>query len=332
MGPINKLKVALNQGNDGPVLVTCADGVVAHRVALRLRMVYTNVRAGVKDLKSVPALSNAGAQVVHFDWEDQSTYKPALKNVSRVFIAMPHTKDWENQFKTFLKIAKDLGVSHFVKLSFCHSMIPKAETMTNFATATRTIDPFLQIPLVQMHRECDLELIKTNLPFGYTLLFASHFMSNPAVYQRQSIQNEHKLYGASKHHGANYVSPNDCAEVAIRALLHPKDHFRVGYTLTGPTALKDTQVAQLIGKTLGTSIQYVDQPLESFADLTQSTDWGPAVDVACLEYVKASGVEEESTFVSNDIFKTCGHAAESFQEYLEHPEFMTPQEKAYLVA
>ena len=322
----DSMKIAFDPSS-GPILVTGGDGVVAYRVACRLLATgYPTVRVGVKDVSVLANLEESGAEVVTFDWEDMSTYEPALTGIRSVFISMPHTPKWDEQFSSFLELARSLGCGHFVKLSFSHALTSQADTMTNFVNATRKDDPFLRVPLVRMHRECDGKLIKMSLPSSYTILFASHFMSNPAVYQKESILKEHKFYGASAGHGVNYVSPNDCAEVAVRALLAPKEHHRVGYKLTGPSAMKDTEVADLLGQAWATQVSYVDKPLEEYAqENAKDTDWGPAKDVACLEYVKASGIEQKK-FVSQDINKICGHPAETFEEYLNHVDFMTPRE------
>jgi len=45
----------------------------------------------------------------------------------------------------------------------------------------------------------------------------------------------------------NYVSPNDVAEVAVRVLMAPREHYNKEYTLTGET-IKDQQVADLLSK------------------------------------------------------------------------------------
>jgi len=69
--------------------------------------------------------------------------------------------------------------------------------MANFATSIDLNDPFLKVPLVKAARECDGMIMKANFLAEYTVLFASHFMSNPLVYQAESIANEGKFTGAS---------------------------------------------------------------------------------------------------------------------------------------
>jgi len=124
----------------------------------------------------------------------------------------------------------------------------------------------------------------------------------------------------------NYVSPNDVAEVAVRALLAPKEHHRTGYTLTGPSAIKDEEFAAAISKSLGKSVRYEDQTLAEFCLNVKATEWGPALDVAYLEQVKATGTEEDLTFVTKHVFKVCGRSAETVEQYLANRASMTPAE------
>jgi len=316
--------------SSGPILVTEGHGVVAYRVVARLLAAgYPSVRVGVPDPQSMGDMAEGGASIVEFNWDKEYTFAKALEGVKTVFCVMPHHENWEKQFNSFLDACRVAGVKNFVKLSFYHALTSQAETMRNFATATSADDPFLKVPLVQMHRACDEKLIKSS-SFEYCILFASHFMSNPLVYQTESLRKEGRFIGASAGKGVNYVSPNDVADVAVRALLAPKDHYRVGYTLTGPSAVKDEEVAQLIGQHLNKTVTYVDMPIDKFVDAAKDTDWGPSTDVIYLEHAKASGAEEQVGFVHKDIERICGHPAETFEEYLLAQDFMSPQELAYL--
>lgn len=51
-------------------------------------------------------------------------------------------------------------------------------------------------------------------------------------------------------------------------------------------------------------------------------------DLVALEKVKASGKEEDASFVTNDIEAVCGHTAETFEEYLLATNCMTMVELA----
>jgi uncharacterized protein YbjT (DUF2867 family) len=155
-------------------------------------------------------------------------------------------------------------------------------------------------------------------------------MSNATVYQAEKIRREHKFEGASGGHGVNYVSPNDVADVAVQALLKPREHHRKGYNCTGPAPMTDSQIAEALTKKLETKVEYEDKPLESFKGTAEDTDWGPGLDVTLLEYAKSTGAEESAGFVSKDINRVCGHPAETYEDYLQAQDVMTPRELAYL--
>lgn len=126
--------------------------------------------------------------------------------------------------------------------------------------------------------------------------------------------------------GVNYVSPNDVAEVAVRALVAPKEHHRTGYTLTGPSAIKDEEFAAAISKSLNKPVRYEDKTLAEFCLNVKDTEWGPALDVAYLEQVKATGTEEDLSFATKKIETICGRPAETVEQYLADRASMTPAE------
>ena len=157
-------------------------------------------------------------------------------------------------------------------------------------------------------------------------------MSNFFTFQGRELRSETNnpctMYGASGNRGVNYVSPNDVAEVAVRVLVAPLEHYNMEYTLTGQKAITDQQVADLLSKYLRKSIMYVDQPLREFTreiKVSGEPEWMVA-DLAWLEKVKATGTEEDHAFVSHDIKKICGHPPESFEDYLHNYDMMTKVE------
>lgn len=311
----------------GGILITSGNGVVGHRVATHLiQGYYPRVRVGARDLATIQDLKNA--ERVKFVWEDEDTYKEALEGIKYVFCSMPHhSAGWDEYFPKFIKACKAAGVAHIVKLSFYHAVKCQSEIMRTAGMASRVDDPFLQVPLIQKHGYCDMRLVKSGI--GYTILFPSHLMSNPLVYQGKSLREEHKFVGASQSKGVNYVSPNDVAEVAVKALLSPKEHNKKGYTLTGPTAISDDEVAKLISQQLGETVKYVD---ESLVDLEEKAkpDWETDLDFVSLEKIKASGTEELDDFATNDTAKVCGHEAQTYEQYLLAKDEMIREEVSCL--
>jgi uncharacterized protein YbjT (DUF2867 family) len=137
------------------------------------------------------------------------------------------------------------------------------------------------------------------------------------------------VYGASAGKAINYVSPNDVAEAAVRALLAPADHVDKIYNLTGPVAVKEEEVAELLGKILNKPVMYVDQEL-SFFEREEKMSGEPqwlVDDLVALEKIKATGHEGYVSYLSKDIESICGHPAETYEGYLMQQDLMSPMEK-----
>jgi uncharacterized protein YbjT (DUF2867 family) len=304
--------------SSGKIFVTGGSGPVGHRVALRLLNAgYPTVRVGVPHVDAAEGLNKLGAETADFDWQNDATYAHALDGVRSVMCTAPYVEKWAERFPNFLEACKKAGVKHIVKVSFYH--------------ARASGDVFQDVPLVRAHGDCDELLTKSGI--SYTILAATHFMSNPFVFQGQELRKDQKpatFYGASAGKGVNYVSPNDVAEVAVRALLEPKAHHNKEYVLTGPEAITDQTVADLISKHLDKPIMYVDQPVHTFEDeekMGGDPEW-KIKDLVALEKIKASGKEEDASFVSKDIETICGRKAETFEEYLLVKDYMTSVESA----
>jgi NAD(P)H dehydrogenase (quinone) len=321
----------------GLIFITGGTGVVGHRVALKLLNAgYPQVRLGVMNTDTVEDKNKLGAEIADFSWNREDTYAKALKDVKSVLVTIPYCQDWEKHFPAFFDACIKAGVKHFVKISYYHARVPG--------------DPFKDVPLVKAHGDCDQHVVTSLTPgllnvmagdvdvgldltprMSYTILYASHFMSNPFTFYSNELHSKLSpvtFYGASKGHGVNYVSPNDVAEVAVRVLLEPRPHYLKEYTLTGPEAIKDQEVADLIGKHLDKPVMYVDQPIHEFQTELRvggDADW-LVKDLVALETIKATGNEENENFKTNDFETICGHKPQTFEEYLNTKDLMTPVE------
>ena len=121
-------------------------------------------------------------------------------------------------------------VHRIIKLSWYHSIRPKAEDPTKYFGDPEYLlsqDNFHDIPLVHQHALCDGDLIVGGV--DCTILFASHLMSSVLEYQGKTLKEDGVFYGASGGKGVNSISPNDVADVAVRAILDPTTHKRKGY-------------------------------------------------------------------------------------------------------
>ena len=327
----------------GKIFITGGTGVIGHRVAQRiLESGYQDVRLGAHKAASLEDLHKLGAEITEFDWDKEDTYASALRGVKSVLVTIPYKEGWSTHFPAFLEACKESCVKHIIKLSFYHANNPD--------------DLFQAVPLIREHGKCDEQLVNMVVPpceitpvmaadadvaiefrrtrMSYTILYASHLMSNPLTFQGKELRDDmipSTIFGASHGHGINYVSPNDLAEVAVRCLLEPRQHYDKEYTITGPGPITDEQVADLLTKYLEKPIMYVDQPLRIFTNTVKvvaEQKW-MADDLAGIEEIKATGKEEDPSFVSSDFEEICGHPPETFEEYLRRTEVMVPVEEVH---
>jgi uncharacterized protein YbjT (DUF2867 family) len=344
-----------NAGAD--IFLTTSTDVVDSRVANSLIDVGSKVRVGIDsdqtDSQVAKDLKKRGVTVVPFSWDDESTYSNAVQGVKTVFCVVPQHKGSVKRFNAFFEACRKNGVKHFVKLSFYKALV----STRVFSTNGRADNPFCRVPLIRMHGDCDERIMKSHA-MDYTILFVTHPMSDPALYQRHNIMSDpSRYYSASAGQGVNYVSPNDIAAAAVCVLRNPKDHRRVGYTLTGPTHIMDTQVANLLSKDIFTDkdikreVEHYDVAPKDYgcsiykscdtsgASITDNTmvrtnteannvdvdECDPKDDLVQLEILKATGMEVK--FLSKDFQKLCGRPAETFGKYLATKSKMTLSER-----
>ena len=126
----------------------------------------------------------------------------------------------------------------------------------------------------------------------------------------------------------NYISPNDIAEVAARILLYSKSHMGKEYTLTGVN-MSDDDVAAEIAKHTNRPVFFEDLPITMYEDIELKGGVVPSWkvrDLIGMEMIKASGLEEDCGFASNDIEKICKRKPETFGQYLDAKHYLTPLE------
>jgi len=308
----------------GRVLVVDGHDVVGYRVVDQLAYVdYPLIRVGVRNTDDLQVKrweeNEYIIEKVTFDWVDESTYDIALEDVKTVFVTTPmKPANWDVHFPKFLDACHRAKVKKIVKLSFYHSIQSRIENPRQcFGSQEYTAEPgygIPTVPFVKKHALCDGDLILRK-EFDATIIFATHLMSNVFRYgfQRQGLMKDQEFYGASQGKHVNYVSPNDVADIAIKAFFD-EIHIREAHNVLGPFPLMDKEVAALLSESLHTAITYVEKPLDFFDKNT-----------AALENIKASGMEED--FPHGDFKRVMNRSPQSFREYLKDTYRMSPVER-----
>ena len=115
--------------------------------------------------KIADILTEKGAEVIDFDWSDDTSFAEAVRGVKTVFCSLPHMEGWADVFPSFLRTCKTKKVEHFIKLSFLSHSAAGDQYRAN-------------VPFVRFHGTCDdiLEQAKNDSRISYTILACSHMV------------------------------------------------------------------------------------------------------------------------------------------------------------
>jgi uncharacterized protein YbjT (DUF2867 family) len=258
-----------------PTLVLGGTGKTGRRVVERLKASGLPVRVG----------SRSGRPP--FDWEDRSTWAPALDGVGSVYVsyypdlAVPGAVE---ESASFAELAVASGVPRLVLLSGRGE--PEAERAE------------------QAVRDTGAEL---------TILRSSWFMQNFS----EDYMREHVLSGEIRLPAGDVPTPfldaDDIADVAVAALTEDQ-HVGQLYELTGPRSLTFAAAAQEIGEAVGREIRYVPVSLEQHA--AEAAEHGvPAEVIDLLTYLFSEVVAGRNAETTDGVRRALGREARAFGDY-----------------
>ena len=258
-----------------PILVIAASGKIGSRIVTRLEASGTPVRAASR--RTSPA----------FDWEDQSTWAPALAGAEVAFVAfVPDlaVKGSVEAIRAFTETAKRTGLKHLVLLSGRGEANALASEQVVQASG-----------------------------IGYTIIRASWFNQN---------FNEGHLFGPvleglvalpAEDRKEPFVDVNDIADVAVAALTDPR-HAGQLYEVTGPRLLSFADVAAEINAAAGLRVRYEHMPLGEFHDLMLSIMDKPTADF--LHDLCEEVFDGRNESVSDGVQRALGREPRDFRDYV----------------
>jgi uncharacterized protein YbjT (DUF2867 family) len=258
-----------------PILVLGGNGKTGSRVAARLRDRGLPVRIG----------SRTGAPP--FDWEDRSTWAPALRGTSAAYVSyypdlgVPGSTD---AIRTLAELALESGVRRLVLLS--------GRGEVDAERAERAL------------RDSGAD---------WTVVRCSWFMQNFS----EEFMLDHVLAGTvalpAGHVPTPFVDVEDIADVAVAALTEEGHTGRL-YELTGPRALTFAEAVGEIARAADRDVRYVPITLDEFV-AGASADGVPADIVELLRYLFSEVLVEDNAGVADGVREALGRAPRDFAEY-----------------
>jgi uncharacterized protein YbjT (DUF2867 family) len=222
-----------------------------------------------------------------FDWENEATWKPALRGVSSVYVtyypdlAVPGAVA---AVRSFADVAIGSGVRRLVLLSGRGE--PEAE---HAEAAVR-------------HSGADL-----------TILRSTWFMQNFS----EDYMLEDVLSGEIRVPAGDMPTPfldaDDIADVAVAALTDDR-HVGQLYELTGPRSLTFAEVAAEIAAAAGREVRYVPVSLEQHAAEAAEHGVPPEV-IELLTYLFSEVVDGRNAGTTDGVRRALGREAGDFSDY-----------------
>ena len=279
------------------ILVTGATGKTGSAVVRQLLDRRYLVRATVRKRdERADKLGSLGAEVVVADFHDLRSMRDAMEGAGRVYFVYP-PGDRLIEATTIAAIAaQDSGVRAFVNMS----QISARE--------------YSDSPLARHHWLSEKILGWANV--GAIHIRPTFFAEMLRILGAQTIATQGKLYlpyGDERHAP---VAASDIARVVVGLLTDPEPHIGARYVLTGPENLTVAKMASVLSEELGTTVEYVDLPVDVWGDIISGVD---GMNEFLVTHLKAVAVDHQNGIFSAEtdiVERIGGQPPQSLPEFI----------------
>jgi uncharacterized protein YbjT (DUF2867 family) len=271
------------------ILITGASGNVGQEVLRQFAKTGRPVRAAFQSA-SKAATAPAGVETGIMDYNQPETVRAALRDVDKVFLVGPVTPNLPELERKATDEIKRSGARQVVKLS---AMGGRAATFP------------------RQHQESE-DYIKSS-GVDYTFLRPNGFMQNMVNYNGATIRTQNAFYGSQGDGKVSHIDIRDIAAIAVKVLIED-DHLGKIYTLTGPEALTNSRLAEILSATLSREIKYVNLPSQQMKQALLAAgmpEWNVDALLDLSELYRAGG----ASTVSMDVEHILGRKPITFEQF-----------------
>jgi uncharacterized protein YbjT (DUF2867 family) len=275
------------------ILITGASGNTGREVLKQTILAGHQVRAAYQSADKATdkaAGAPAGVEAVIVDYNQPETLQTALQGVDSVFLVGPVAPTLVELERKATDVIQRSGVRRLVKLSAMG---------TEEATFPR-----------QHHQSEDYI---RSLGIGYTFLRPNGFMQNMVFYNGATIRGQGVFYGCQGDGKVSHIDLRDIAEVAAKTLTEDS-HLGKTYTLTGPEAVSNARIAQILSAALQREVKYVDLSPEDMKKAMMgagSPEWSANGIIDLNQLYRKGGASE----VTADVERVLGRKPTSFEQF-----------------
>jgi len=274
------------------ILVISSTGKVGSELIPLLANAGEHVRAATRNPASLTASSNI--EPVRFDFEDRSTFAPALAGVDRVFLIEPQPP-----------LA---GPSEQFMIPFVEAVAEARAKIVFLSSASVDFDS--NDPLLKVEKAI------TASGGPYVILRSNWFMDNFHTLWLGPILEAGIIPVPAADSRISFIDTRDIAAAATAALC--SDRFdRQVLTLTGPTTLNFYEAVQAISAVSGRSVTYVPIDDVAFRQSLLATGLPPEL-VDYLSNIFAHTRRGLAAAVTPAIEDLCGRPPHTFADYASH--------------
>lgn len=261
--------------SQSPILVIGANGKTGRRVAQRLRAAEIPVKAASRSSETA------------FDWQDSSTWRPALEGARAAYItfypdlAFPGAAD---TIEAFARLAVDSKVKRLVILS------GRGEAGA---------------------REAEMRI--ENSGAEWTIVRCSVFNQNFSESFEESIRHGHLTMPAAADTKEPFVDAEDIADVVFAALTDDRHIGRL-YELTGPRLITMAQATEEIAKAIGRPVQYHTASVNEYAK--ELSEHGFPVDEAQpIAQLISEVLDGRNAYLTDGVESALARSPRDFSDY-----------------
>jgi len=277
------------------ILITGATGNVGMEVIKSLSKFHHRfeIYAGVFNVeKDKLKLKDYKLNVLHFDFTNVATFKPAIDNCDILFLLRPpQLSDVNKYFKPIVNLAITSGVKHIVFLS------------------VQGVEKSKIIP----HHKIEKLIVESKIP--YTFLRPAYFMQNFSSTLRNDLVTHHKIFLPAGNAKFTLVDVTDIGNVAATILTETEKHLNKSYDLTNYEKLSFANMAEKLSKGLQTDIRYESPNLLSFfkEKRKEKMPFMLILVMVLLHYLPRFQREPETT---DWVKRITGHQPKTFDEFV----------------
>ena len=265
--------------NSDPILLIGGTGKTGRRVAERLQA------------RGLPVRIASRSSDTPFDWEDPSTWGPALRGTSAAYvtyypdIALPGAPE---KIAALADIAVRAGTRRLVQLS------GRGEVEAQRA---------------------ERELAERGVTAEWTVVRCSWFMQNfnESYFADPLAAGELALPVGDVREP--FVDAEDVADVAVAALTEEGHRDRL-YELTGPRLLTFADAVAEIGRATGRSVRFTPIPIEAF-EAGLAADDTPADVIALLRFLFTEVLDGRNQKLADGVQRALGREPRDFTAFAE---------------